>query len=418
APEVIEMHESPAMAVRRKKRSSIVVAMELVRDRRADAAVSAGHTGAAMGAALLRLGRIPGVDRPAIAAVLSTVASHPVVLLDVGANVDCRPHHLLQFAIMGTVYARQVLEIHTPHIGILSNGAEEGKGSDLTLRTTALLRDSGLDFIGNVESRDVFSGVADVVVCDGFVGNVVLKFGEGLALAIRDIVKAELRGLRGRLALLYLAPLAGKIRRMYRRIDYREYRSESGARPVGQPPLTVERQGDVMRGSTITGMGRYVPRRVMTNHELEKIVETTDEWIVSRTGIRERRIAAPEEASSDLAFHAAQEALADAGVSPEQIDLIIVGTATPDMLFPATACIVQDRLGARNAGAFDVSAACSSWVYAAAVAHGYIAGGLANTVLVVGAEVLSKFVNWKDRNTCVLFGDSAGAAVLRPCEQG
>src|SRR5207302_9518396 len=99
----------------------------------------------------------------------------------------------------------------------------------------------------------------------------------------------------------------------------REYRSESGARPVGQPPLTVERQGDVMRGSTITGMGRYVPRRVMTNHELEKIVETTDEWIVSRTGIRERRIAAPEEASSDLAFHAAQEALADAGVSPEQI---------------------------------------------------------------------------------------------------
>ncbi len=173
-----------------------------------------------------------------------------------------------------------------------------------------------------------------------------------------------------------------------------------------------------MRGSTITGIGRYVPRRVMTNHELEKIVETTDEWIVSRTGIRERRIAAPEEASSDLAFHAAQEALADAGVSPEQIDLIIVGTATPDMLFPATACILQDRLGSRNAGAFDVSAACSSWGYAAAVAHGYVASGLANTVLVVGAEVLSKFVNWKDRNTCVLFGDSAGAAVLRPCEQG
>jgi len=223
APEVIEMHESPAMAVRRKKRASIVVAMELVRDRRADAVVSAGHTGAAMGAALLRLGRIPGVDRPAIAVVLPTVVSHPVVLLDVGANVDCRPHHLLQFAIMGAVYARRVLEIHTPHIGILSNGAEEGKGSDLTLRTTALLRDSGLDFIGNVESRDVFSGVADVVVCDGFVGNVVLKFGEGLALAIRDIVKSELRGLRGRLALLYLAPLAGKIRRMYRRIDYREY---------------------------------------------------------------------------------------------------------------------------------------------------------------------------------------------------
>src|SRR5437667_2987801 len=198
----------------------------------------------------------------------------------------------------------------------------------------------------------------------------------------------------------------------------REYRLESGPRPVGQPPLSVERQGDVMRGSTITGIGRYVPRRVMTNHELEKIVETTDEWIVSRTGIRERRIAAPEEASSDLAFHAAQEALADAGVSPEQIDLIIVGTATPDMLFPATACILQDRLGSRNAGAFDLSAACSSWVYAVAVAHGYIASGLAKTVLVVGAEVLSKFTNWKDRNTCVLFGDSAGAVVMQPCAPG
>src|SRR2546426_3741873 len=173
-----------------------------------------------------------------------------------------------------------------------------------------------------------------------------------------------------------------------------------------------------MHGSTITGIGRYVPSRVMTNHELEKIVDTTDEWVVSRTGIRERRIAAPDEASSDLAFHAAKEALTDAGVTPEQIDLIVVGTATPDMLFPATACILQDRLGARNAGAFDLSAACSSWVYAVAVAHGYIASGLAKTVLVVGAEVLSKFTNWKDRNTCVLFGDSAGAGVMQPCAPG
>ncbi len=173
-----------------------------------------------------------------------------------------------------------------------------------------------------------------------------------------------------------------------------------------------------MRGSTITGIGRYVPSRVMTNHELEQLVDTSDEWIVSRTGIRERRIAAPEQASSDLAFEAAQEALADAGVTPQQLDLIIVGTATPDMLFPATACILQDRLGARQAGAFDVSAACSSWVYAVAVAHGYIAAGLAKTILVVGAETLSKITNWKDRNTCVLFGDSAGAVVMQACEPG
>ena len=174
--------------------------------------------------------------------------------------------------------------------------------------------------------------------------------------------------------------------------------------------------GMSLRGSTITGIGRYLPRRVMTNHEIEKMVDTSDEWIVTRTGIKERRIAAPEEASSDLAYAASQEALADAGVTPEQLDLIIVGTATPDMLFPATGCILQDRLGAKQAGAFDLSAACSSWVYAVAVAHGYIASGLAKTVLVAGAETLSKFTNWKDRNTCVLFGDSAGAVVMQACE--
>lgn len=173
-----------------------------------------------------------------------------------------------------------------------------------------------------------------------------------------------------------------------------------------------------MRGSTIAGIGHYVPERVLTNAELEQMVDTTDEWIVTRTGIRERRVAAADQASSDLALPAAREAMAAAGVGPMDLDLIIVGTATPDMLFPATACVVQDRLGARRAGAFDLSAACSSWVYAAAVAHGYVASGMAETVLVVGAETLSKITNWKDRATCVLFGDSAGAVVMRPSEPG
>jgi 3-oxoacyl-[acyl-carrier-protein] synthase III len=170
-----------------------------------------------------------------------------------------------------------------------------------------------------------------------------------------------------------------------------------------------------VRGSTIAGIGRYIPARVMTNRELEGMVDTTDEWIRTRTGIRERRIAAPGEASSDLGYEAAKEAMADAGVTGDDIDLIIVGTATPDMLFPATACVLQDRLRAKRAGAFDLLAACSSWVYGAALAHGYIASGLAETVLVVGAETLSKITNWKDQNTCVLFGDSAGAVVMRPC---
>lgn len=173
-----------------------------------------------------------------------------------------------------------------------------------------------------------------------------------------------------------------------------------------------------MRSSTIAGIGHYLPARILTNAEMEHLVDTTDEWIVTRTGIRERRIAAEHEASSDLAFHAAREAMADAGVSADDVDLIIVGTATPDMLFPATACVLQDRLGASRAGAFDLSAACSSWVYAAAVAHGYVSAGLAETVLVVGAETLSKITDYKDRSTCVLFGDSAGAAVIRPAPPG
>ncbi|HEX4841898.1 MAG TPA: beta-ketoacyl-ACP synthase 3, partial [bacterium] len=173
-----------------------------------------------------------------------------------------------------------------------------------------------------------------------------------------------------------------------------------------------------MRGSTITGIGRAIPSRVVTNAELAQWIDTTDEWIVTRTGIRERRVVEDNQASSDLAYDAAREALDDAGIGPEQVDLIIVGTATPDMLFPATACILQDRLGARQAGAFDLSAACSSWVYGAAVAHGYIASGMANTVLVVGAETLSKIIDWRDRGTCVLFGDSAGAVVMSATDPG
>jgi glycerol-3-phosphate acyltransferase PlsX len=223
APEVIEMHEAPAMALRRKRRASIVVAVELLKSGRADAVVTAGHTGAAMGAALLGVGRIPGVDRPAIAAVLPTQIEKPAILLDVGANVDCKPHHLLQFALMGSAYAHSVLGTASPRVGLLSNGTEEGKGSELTLAAAPLLRSSGLNFVGNVEARDFFLGVADVVVCDGFVGNVTMKFGQGLALAIRNIAKEELRGLRGKLLRLYLAPLVGSILRLYRRIDYREY---------------------------------------------------------------------------------------------------------------------------------------------------------------------------------------------------
>ena len=168
----------------------------------------------------------------------------------------------------------------------------------------------------------------------------------------------------------------------------------------------------------ITGIGASVPDRVLTNEDLERMVETSDEWIVERTGIRERRIAEAGEATSDLAVPAAEEALERASVRAREIDLLIVATASPDMLFPSTSCLVQDRIGARNAAAYDLLAGCTGFVYALAQAYGAIAAGLADRALVVGAEVLSKLTNWRDRGTCILFGDGAGAAVLERVPAG
>jgi len=169
----------------------------------------------------------------------------------------------------------------------------------------------------------------------------------------------------------------------------------------------------------IAGIGAYVPDRVLTNAELEQVVDTSSEWIFSRTGIRERRITGPEQATSDLASVAAERALADAGITPEEVDLIIVATNTPDMFMPATACLVQDRIGVKkNAGAFDLAAGCTGFVHAIAVGSQFIAAGTCRTVLVIGAETLSKMIDWEDRSTCVLFGDGAGAVVLRPVPAG
>ncbi|RNB91932.1 ketoacyl-ACP synthase III [Brevibacillus fluminis] len=173
-----------------------------------------------------------------------------------------------------------------------------------------------------------------------------------------------------------------------------------------------------LRPVGILGTGSYTPERVLTNADLEKMVETNDEWIVTRTGIRERRISSKEQASSDLAYEAAQRALKKANITAEELDMIIVATVTPDMMFPSTACILQDKLGAKKASALDISAACTGFLYGVTTASQFIANGMYRYVLVIGVESLSKITNYEDRNTCVLFGDGAGAAILGPVPEG
>ena len=220
---VIEMHEEPLIALRRKPKSSINISMDMVKQGRADAVVSAGHSGAAMAAALLRLGRIKGVDRPAIGALLPTMISgKQVLLLDVGANVDCRPKFLDQFATMGSIYSQFVLETEDPKIGLLNIGEEESKGNELALRAHELLKvNPNINFVGNAEGRDVLSGHFDVVVCDGYAGNALLKFAEAVGEFVVQILREELpQGIRGKVGTALLMP---NLRRIKQRIDHAEH---------------------------------------------------------------------------------------------------------------------------------------------------------------------------------------------------
>jgi 3-oxoacyl-[acyl-carrier-protein] synthase-3 len=185
---------------------------------------------------------------------------------------------------------------------------------------------------------------------------------------------------------------------------------QSSSKKFKNPRAKYNFQG---RTCSISGVGAYVPARILTNADLEKMVETSDDWITSRTGIKERHIAAENEFTSDLAAEAARRAMKMAGVTPDQIDLIVVATITPDMPFPSTACLVQHKLGAKRAAAFDLEAACSGFIYALEIGQQFIMSRTYETVLVIGAEKLSSITDWKDRNTCVLFGDGAGAAILQ-----
>ncbi len=237
ATEVVDMLDSPSTVFRRKKDSSIRVANELVKSGEAVAVISAGHTGAAMATSFFVLGKLEGVERPAIATFMPTVKGTSIIL-DMGANVDSKPNHLLQFAVMGEVYAKYLLKVASPRVGLLSIGEEETKGNELTKEAFKLLTETSLNFIGNVEGRDVMSGKADVIVCDGFIGNVVLKVSEAVAETVGLFLKTDIeKSLIRKLGYLLMRPAFQNLKR---RVDYAEY---GGAPLVGINGISIISHG-------------------------------------------------------------------------------------------------------------------------------------------------------------------------------
>ncbi|MBI4682511.1 MAG: phosphate acyltransferase PlsX [Nitrospirae bacterium] len=227
ASQVVEMDESPLAALRRKKDSSIRVAIDLVKAGGADAMVSAGNSGVVMATALYVLGKLPGVERPAIAAIMPSLKDH-FILLDAGANVDCKPLHLYQFAIMGEAYAKFIFDIEKPRIGLLGIGEEDAKGNDLTREAFKLIKRSHVNFIGNIEGQDIFSSEADVVVCDGFVGNIALKVSEGLAETIAKMFKREL---------VEKAKESGKVGSLFFKDAFKSFKKKMDYSEYGGAPL-------------------------------------------------------------------------------------------------------------------------------------------------------------------------------------
>ncbi len=272
ASEVVGMDESAVQAIRGKRDSSLRVCFELVRDGEAEAFVSAGNSGAAMAAGILILKKIKGIDRPAIAVSVPTMKD-PVVILDVGGNVDCKPLHLVQFAIMGDVYAKYVLKTDNPRIGLLSNGEEEGKGNELTRSVNAILKNSSLNYIGYVEGKDIFKGSVDVVVTDGFVGNVVLKLTEGVVEATSKMLKAEIKS-------SWLATIGY----LFARIAFKKFKKKMDyAEHGGAPLLGIGGSGVISHGGStakaiknaILRASEYVEGRV-NDHIIEELFENRD----------------------------------------------------------------------------------------------------------------------------------------------
>lgn len=262
----IAMDEEALSGIRRKPKASINVAMSLVKQGQADAVISAGHSGAAMAAALLRLGRLPGIDRPAIGAVFPTmVASKQVLILDVGANVDCRPQFLEQFAVLGSAYSQYVLGVTEPKVGLLNIGEEECKGNDAAIRAHQMISENPyIKFVGNAEGRDVLSGDFDVIVCDGFVGNVLLKFAEAVGEILLQIIREELpQGLRGQIGCSIVKP---NLKRIKQRIDHAEH---GGALLLGVNGICVIGHGSSQAPSIFNAV--RLAKEAVDNQVLQRI---------------------------------------------------------------------------------------------------------------------------------------------------
>ncbi len=269
---LITMHEEPLTGIRRKPKASINVAMDLVKSKKADAVVSAGHSGAAMASASLRLGRIAGIARPAIGAIFPTlVPGKSTIILDVGANVDSRPKYLEQFALMGTIYSQYALGVPEPKVGLLNIGEESSKGNELAIRTHELLTaNQRIPFIGNAEGRDILSGRFDVIVCDGFVGNVVLKFAEAIGEVMLQILREELpRGRQGKLGTALLKENLGRIKQ---RIDHAEH---GGALLLGVAGVCIIGHGSSRAPSIFNAI--RLASDAIENQVLERIKSMEDQ---------------------------------------------------------------------------------------------------------------------------------------------
>ncbi len=457
ADDVVEGDEKPSKALRRAKTTSMGLAVNAVKAGEAGAAVSAGNTGALMAMSKLALRTMPGIDRPALAALLPTLEEQDVIMLDLGANRECDARNLVQFAIMGAAYSRIVTGCAAPRVRLLNIGTEETKGTEELQDAAAILRAAtGLEmkFEGYVEADKINRGNVDVVVTDGFSGNIALKAIEGTARFVTDLLRqAFSSSIRSKMGFLVSRPATELLR------HHLDPNNHNGAVFLGLNGVVVKSHGsanakgvanavevaarlledditnriardlgelgrrcaarsrkrrggrEVIR-SVLRGTGSALPAKAVSNAELADRVDTSDEWIVERTGIRQRYIADDTETTSSLAIDASRKALEAAGIDASEIGLIILATATPDHTFPATATQVQKALGCRGGIAFDVQAVCSGFLYALATADSMLRTGMATKALVIGAETFSRILDWEDRTTCVLFGDGAGAVVL------